>query len=347
MKTAYSGFMAHEIEINRDGTARFAYAAGGGAPWHRLGKKVEGLQTAEKMLELAGADFDVILTCVAAVDDDGHVIYNPDGTPLIIPDSRATIRQNPNGTFDPLSTVGTRYEVRQNKEVLERALAVVGASSGDAVMDTVGVLRGGRRFFATIEMGALVIDPKGVNDRIARYLVVSSGHDGVWPIRYANTDVRAVCSNTVALGIRDAERVFTARHTRNVDFALEDAREVLRISTEWSRQFQIVAEKMMMVKAPLGSAKIDAVLNKVFPDDSKTGRQRKNRDETIGLVKSIYNNPQNAGKVGYNGWALYNAVVEYLDHFRGTSPDERAIASMDEASAVTQKKLVTQAAVLS
>jgi len=339
--------MGHELEYNRDGTARFAYVDTGIAPWHRLGTSVQGLQTAEKMLEIAKADFDVILTRVAAVDDEGNVIRNVDGSPVIIQDSRATIRQNLDGTFDPLATVGTRYEVRQNKEVLERALAVVGSSMGEAVMDTVGVLRNGKRFFATIELGALVIDPKGVDDRIARYLVVSSGHDGVWPIRYANTDVRAVCRNTVALGIKEAERVFTARHTRNVDFALEDAREVLRISVEWGKQFQVLAEKMLLVKIPLGSPKVDQVLRKVFPDVSTTGRQRKNREETIGLVKSIYNNSNNAGKCGYNGWSLYNAIVEYLDHFRGTSADERAIASMDEASGVTQKKLVAQAAVLS
>jgi phage/plasmid-like protein (TIGR03299 family) len=299
------------------------------------------------MLEVAQADFDVLLTRVAAVDDNGELILNTDGTPVIIRDSRATVRQNPDGTFDPLSTVGTRYEVRQNREVLERALAVVGASAGDAVMDTVGVLRDGKRFFATIELGALVIDPKGINDRIARYLVVSSGHDGVWPIRYANTDIRAVCKNTVALGIKEAERVFTARHTRNVDHALEDAREVLRISVEWAKHFQILAEKMLLTKIPLGSPKIDQVINKVFPDDSDTSRQRKNRNEAIGLVKSIYNNSNNVGKCGHNGWSLYNAIVEYLDHFRGTSIQERAIASMDEASLVTQKKLLTQAAVLS
>lgn len=338
--------MGHELEINKDGVARFAHRDTGMAPWHRLGTKVDGLQTAEKMLEVAQADYDVIITRVAAVDDEGKIITNEDGLPLIISDSRATVRQNPDGTFDPLSTVGTRYEVRQNREVLERAMAVVGASKGDAVMDTVGVLRGGRRFFATIELGSLVIDPMGVNDKIGRYLVVSSGHDGIWPIRYANTDVRAVCNNTVMLGIQGAERVFTARHTRNVDTALDDAREVLRISTEWGRKFQIEAEKMMLVKYPIGSKRIDQVLEKVFPDQADTGRQRKNKEEMMGLIKSIYNNSKNAGMCGYNGWALYNAIVEYLDHFRGTSPNERALASMDEASSVTQKKLIAQKVVL-
>ena len=111
--------MGHELEINKDGVARFSHRDTGTAPWHRLGTKVDGLQTAEKMLEVAQADYDVIITRVAAVDDEGKIITNEDGLPLIISDSRATVRQNPDGTFDPLSTVGTRYEVRQNREVLE------------------------------------------------------------------------------------------------------------------------------------------------------------------------------------------------------------------------------------
>ena len=339
--------MAHEIEINKDGTARFAYSDTGVAPWHKLGTRVAGLQTAENMLMAAGADFDVVITRVAAVDSEGNLIRNSDGSALIINDSRATVRQNMDGSFDSLATVGTRYEIRQNSEVLQRALAVVGAYSGDVVMDTVGVLRGGARFFATISLGALVIDPAGINDKIARYLVVSSGHDGVWPIRYANTDIRAVCNNTVIMGLKEAERTFTARHTRNVDTALEDAQQVLKISTAWGRQFELQAEKMLRVKMPLGSSKIDEVLLKVFPEEKGTMRQKKNRDETMTLIRSIYRNEKNAGGYGFNGWSMYNAIVEYLDHYRGTSAHERALASMDETSSVTQKKLIAQHAVVS
>ena len=160
--------MAHELEINEDGQARFAYNSRGGAPWHKLGVGIEGLQDVDTMLRLAGADYTVRLTKVAAVDDDGNLILNPDGTPVIIEDSQATIRQNENGTYKDLATVGTRYEVRQNREVAERALAVVGAAGGDAVVDTCGVLRDGRRFFMTIDLGALIIDPLGVNDKIDR-----------------------------------------------------------------------------------------------------------------------------------------------------------------------------------
>jgi phage/plasmid-like protein (TIGR03299 family) len=334
--------MSHELDFTKDNTARMAYATGPGraVPWHRLGVPMKGLQTVDAMLAAASADFDVLLTKVAAVDDYGNLIRNADGTVLIINDSRATVRQNNDGSFDALATVGTRYVVRQNHEVLERAIAVVGASDGDAVMDTVGVLRGGARFFATIDLGAVVIDPMGVNDKISRYLVVSTGHDGVWPIRYANTDIRAVCNNTVVLGLKQAERVFTARHTRNVDTVIEDARTVLRISTNWADEFKAEAERMLAIPVLPKSRKLSEVIDGVFPiEKDQTSRQKKHRDETISKVLAIYGNDRNAGAYGYNGWSIYNAIAEYFDHHRTDDPIANAMSSMDDTSVTTVRKL--------
>lgn len=341
--------MSHEIEINK-GKARMAYALGGDrrAPWHRLGVPMKGLQTMEAMLEAAGADFDVVLTKVAAVDDEGNLIRNADGSVIFIDDGRATVRQNLDGSFDPLAIVGTRYEVRQNGEVLERALAIVGASKGDAVIDTVGVLRGGARFFATVELDGLVIDPLGVNDKIARYLVVSSGHDGVWPIRYANTDIRAVCNNTVVLGLKSASRVFTARHTRNVDSAIEDAREVLNMSVSWAQSFKKEAERMLGIKIPPGSIKMNSVIDTVFPKETgETERQKRNREGVGEIVRALYSNDRNGNKYGFNSWSLYNSIVEYLDFYRSVDSEASALASMDDTSSITQKKLLAHRAVVS
>ena len=340
--------MAHDLEMNDKGEARFAYAKGGGIPWHRLGVAMDGLQTVDAMLEAANADYTVKLTRVAAVDEDGNFITDIHGRPIIIDDSRATIRDNGDGTFNGLSTVGTRYVVKQNREVAERALAVVGASEGEAVVDTAGVLSEGRRFFMTLDLGSLVIDPMGVNDRIARYLVVSTGHDGVWPVRYANTDIRAVCANTVRLAVQNAERVFVARHTKNIDSAFDDAREVLRISVDWASNFKKMAEEMLSIKVAKDSGRVDKVLNSVFPvKKDETERQRNNRERQNMIIRAIYDNEKNAGGFGYNGWSLYNAVGEYLDHHREAEIDERAIASLDDNSWVTRTKLDTQRAILS
>lgn len=337
--------MSHDLAFDAKG-AMMAYADRE-IPWHRLGTPMRGLQTAEAMLAAARSDFLVEITRVAAVDEDGNLILNPDGTPVIIEDSRATVRMNPDGSITDLATVGTRFKVHQNREILERGLAIVGASHGDAVVDTVGSLDKGREFFASIDLGTLVIDPTGVNDRIGRYLLVRNGHNGKVPITYALTDIRAVCKNTVVMGMNAAERVFKARHTANADSAIEDAQKVLEISTEWAKNFRVMAEQMLSIPVENGSGKIDKVLNKVFPEKTgETDRQKRNREEVHALVRGIYTNDRNAGGFGNNGWSLYNSVVEYLDHYREAKPEERALTSMDETSWVSKTKLETQAAVL-
>ena len=337
--------MAHNIEINKDGRARMAYSDRE-TPWHHLGKSMKGLQTANTMLMAADADFDVVLSRVAAIDDDGKVILNPDGTTVIIDDSRATIRVNPDGTFDGLSTVGTRFVIQQNSEVLSRALDIVGASDGDAVVDTCGVLDQGREFFACLDLGQLIIDPLGVNDKIERYLLVRNGHDGKTPITFANTSIRAVCKNTVLVGMSVAQSIFTARHTRNADSAMEEARTILKMSVDWATNFKQTAEKLLTINMP--PQNVGKVIKHIFPlKKDETNRQKENREEIWATVNGLYSNSNNAGGYGNNGWAMLNAVGEYLDHYRKADSTDRAHASMDMYSWVTKTKAETENYILS
>lgn len=339
--------MAHQIEINSDGSARIAYSDRE-TPWHRLGVAMKGLQTAEAMLAAAQADFDVVTAKVVACDDNGELLRNTDGSFVLVPDSRATIRVNGDGTYNGLATVGNRYVVQQNRECLDYALDIVGASSGEAVVDTCGVLNGGREFFASLDLGSLVIDPTGVNDKIDRYLLVRNGHDGKTPITFANTSIRVVCKNTLMSGLSSATRSFSARHTRNVERAIEQAQRVLEFSTEWADNFKKSAEKLLATPIPRSSSLFDKIMNTAFPlPEDATDRQKKNRDDVIGVVKSVYDNDNNAKNYGYNGWSVYNAIGEYLDHYRDGTVKERAIASMDNNSWVTRTKVKVEHHLLS
>jgi phage/plasmid-like protein (TIGR03299 family) len=339
--------MAHGLEITPSGIAKMAYA-NREVPWHRLGQPMAGLQTAEAMLAAAQADFDVALTKIIAVDDDLNPLRNPDGSPVFVSDSRATVRVNPDGTFDGLSTVGTRFVVQQNRDCLDRALDIVGASKGDAIVDTCGVLNEGREFFACLDLGTLFIDPTGVNDKIQRYLLVRNGHDGKTAITYANTAIRAVCKNTVMAGLKSASAVFTTRHTRNADGAIEDASKVFSMSGLWAIDFASKAQTMLQIPVPAGSVKLDKIITTIFPHKKdESDRQKKNIDDIQLMVRGLYVNDKNAGGFGFNGWSAYNAVGEYLDHYRDARPEERAIASMDYNSWVTRKKEETQSLILS
>jgi len=326
--------MSHELEVNEAGKASFVWRKEGGAPWHRLGTPVSGHQTAETILTAAGADYEVTLLPV--------MYTSPDGSISEMDDRYITARLNKDGGVTPFEVVKDRYRIVQNETVLLKALNVCGASKGDAVMDTCGVLKDGREFFATIDLGTLVIDPSGVKDEIARYLVVHTSHDGTTPITYANTDIRAVCKNTIRFGQSVAQSIITARHTANYEKALEEANQVLQISSDWAKSFKETAERLLAVPVPAGSRKIDTVLNGLWPErDADTDRKKDNRDQTLMLVRGLFGSVKNAGGYGHNGWSLFNAVGEYYDHHWFEDEQRNAKASMQIGNKSYQMKTRT------
>jgi len=327
------------LERNDITGASMAYRAEGGVPWHRLGKPMTGYQNADDMLAACYADYNVSLVPM--------YIQSPTGELIEVDGFKATARTNPHtGGFQHLGTVKGRYTVLQNRDALDAALAIVGASNGDAVIDTAGVLFDGRQFFASIDLGTLVIDPAGCADEIGRFLLVRTGHDGNTALTYANTDIRAVCNNTVTAGIASAQRVYRAKHTPGVEAHVEEAKRVLALSSTWAEEFTKMAEEMLSI--PMTPSRFDRVLDSVLPEsEATTNRKKANRDTTVEKIKSIYANERNLGHVGNNGWAAYNAVVEYLDHYRPANADERALTSMDHASWVSRTKIAAQERVLS
>ena len=328
----------HAIEVV-NGKASMAYRKQGGTPWHGLGTAIDGHGTLEEMLREAQADFDVEKVPVYIMGMDGEFIE--------IPNRFATTRVNHDGQFVPFEVMKGRYHVVQNREVAEKALAIVGASHGDAVIETIAVLGEGQKFFVTIDLGALIIDPKGVNDRIARYLIAATSHDGTLPITFANGNIRVVCENTLTAGLREAQSVFKARHTPNAEDRVEEAKKVLNLSTQWTEAFGQMAQEMLEIPVPVGSGKIDIVMNTLFdPEDADTDRKKKNRQDIIDDIRARYTNEKNVGKVGANGWALYNAIVEHYDYGRKASKEQLTLSAIDPASLIASRKRQAQRAVL-
>ena len=123
---------------------------------------------------------------------------------------------------------------------------------------------------------------------------------------------------------------------------------MLEISTAWATQFQQTAERLLAISVPQKSTQLAKILDGVFPTKATdTERQKRNRDGVVALVRGVYENEKNAGGYGYNGWSAYNAIVEYLDHYRDAKADEKALASMNNNSWVTQKKVLAQEIILS
>lgn len=336
--------MSHDLET-RNGTTSFAFNQKYGDPWHKLGTAVDGNMTIEQALRVARADFTVTKhELTATVPGIG-----PGGSDLRVPVSGkvATVRDVPGtGEQQVLGVVGDGYGVVQNDEALQAAYDIVGASNGDAYLDTLGVLGEGQRLFSYLRLEDLVIDPVGINDKIERGLVIYWSHDGSIAMTYAFSDVRVVCRNTVQMALEGAQRVFKAKHTSAVQDRMKDAQRVLGVSTEWAEAFKRQAEQMLRIQYT--EDLFEKYLNFVFPKSSaKTERQQRNVEGIHAQVRGIFANERNSKEFGSNGWTMYNAVVEYLDHGREADEHSRLQATMTPGSWVEKRKLYAAKSILS
>lgn len=318
-------------------------------PWHRLGTAVPDGATVEEMLDIASCNYDVFTTNVAAVDANGNMLYDSSGRPVIINDSRATVRSNADGSFKGISTVGTRYVVQQNREVLDRAVSVAkimrGLKSDENVrVDACGSIGGGREFFATVHLGTNTIDPNGIADQIDEYLVVRNGHDGKTPITFVNTPIRVVCKNAIMVAVNEASKKVTARHTKNADSIVNDGMEVAKQWSDLSRKTKKIAERMIQIPITNNDTVASVARNVLFRSSGKKSTQH--LDFAVESIVNLYLNNRNSASYGKNGWSLYNAMVEYLDHERDANPIERAETTMDSTSWVSKKKLIAAQSVL-
>lgn len=323
----------HAIEIS-NGEHRFAYNGTNGNTWHGLGTRVEGCSTVDDMLVAALADW--------RVEKQALYIQAPDGTGLVeMPNKVATVRVEHTLTADgittehaPLGVVGKDYAVEQNRDAAEWAVDLVGASGGDAVIDTMGVLHDGREFFVGVDLGTLVLDPDGIGDVIKRYLVVRNRHDGTSSLCAFPTMTRVVCNNTLTAAWNNAKsssQTHNVRHTSGKDNRKIDAIQAMGVAEAVSKHFVDAAGKMMGVSG--GHDMLDDIVKYLW---EKPTLEASDRTRTIWgnrrtKIHNLYDSNTNAGGFGDSGWTVWNAVGEYLDHSRKNAT-KQALASLDPTS---------------
>ena len=332
--------MAHDIQ-ELDGKASFAYNSYQD-PWHRLGTPVDGNMTIPQALVAANADFIVTKEPIHA--------QGSGGTPIEIESKKATV-----ATYDlgegrqrqvALGVVGDTYAVVQNTQALEVAYDIVGASKGEAYLDTMGVLGNGGQLFSYLRLEDLVVDPVGINDKVERGLVIWWSHDGSIAMTYLFSATRVVCRNTLNFALQGAKSVFRAKHTSSVENRLTHAQSVLGVSTAWADSFKEQSEELLAVS--YSEDRFQRILKSVFPEPTNpTDRQKANTQATHAQVRGLFASDLNSQNFGTNGWTMYNSIVEYLDHKRNSSESDRTRATMTPGSWIQKTKERAAASVLS
>ena len=301
--------MAHEIEINGD---QATFASFREPAWHKLGTVFNEEVSTQQMLELAHLDsWNVRLEEIAIptgfASDKSHYFV---------------ARTNPfdKKQTDVLGVVGERYRVLQNEDLFEFGDALL---DGGGRWETAGSIKGGRQVFGSFALERdVVIDEKGVGDKINSYLLVNTSHDGSIAIQASVTPVRVVCANTLNLALgtgvgrnRSTKQSFKIRHTQTAQGKVQAAREALGIANAYLDQFSIMANDL--IQREITQDKFAEIIRLAYPAPEKDGKQiaKTKWANKINTIEEIYQS-DTTHMIAGTAWGALNAMTERLDWWR-------------------------------
>lgn len=292
--------MAHQLEIV-DGKAKM-FSGEGILPWHGLGTVVDGLATAAEALEYAGLDWLV---------EKQPIYFGEDKR--IFSGRHATVRVTDQ---KPLGVVSDAYHVFQNVEAFDFFDAVTDNGTGEAKYTAAGSLMGGSRVFLTAKVGdAFMV---GGDDAHDLYLLITNSHDGTQAFTAAVTTIRAVCYNTVTLGLRSAKTKWTIRHKGSLEGKVAEAREALKMTFKYGDAFEQEVEKLLSFEVT--KDKFKEIVEDIIPA-SKFQHDK----DVAGLMNVFENEPTvNDTSAKGTGWGAFNAITYWADwERRYQTPDSR------------------------
>lgn len=293
----------------------------GDVPWHGLGHRfLEPPQTVEDALVAAGLDWEVDRKRLATVEVDPENGERSLGEEV---SAYATYRKDSGAV---LGIVGTVYRPLQNIDALRTFQPFL--DSGEASFETAGSLFDGRRVWVLAKINrpnAVIVE----GDEIAKFLLLSHGHDGSLAIHYGLTPVRVVCANTEAMA-RDSggSSLLSIRHTQSAEKALKDVTAI--INTADSRFDATVEQYRALARKGFSTAQLERYVRIVCGvEESKLDKPRsdlstqmgRKLDRVIELTETGHGN----GLPGVKGtwWAAYNGYTQFLSRESGRSDESR------------------------
>ena len=237
--------------------------------WQQFGTSFEDKNVSvEDAISEIGADFNVSKQPLIRVPQDVYdAIKN--GTPIdtlnlstanLISTHCATVRDDHDFT---LGVVGKEYGVVQNAKAFEFIDFIKEVSGEKPIVETAGLLGNGERLFVTCKLGAdSYLNP---GDAVKNYVVFTNSHDGSGAVMAFFTPIRVICSNTLAMAIKNCPNKVVFKHTKNVGMRLdweiaENRKKALEVFSK-SVKF---SEKWMDEMLKLRSQKVDENFKKDF-----------------------------------------------------------------------------------
>jgi phage/plasmid-like protein (TIGR03299 family) len=313
--------LLHQIDMSVTGGA---FASVRNPAWHNLGVTVDHQVSADELLKLAHADYDVFLA--PSMTELEVPMLGADGQPLTISGEplmttikatdesrRQSCRYHPEtGALQILGNVSPSYGVHTNREVfVDFADALIDAA--EPIVSTCGVMYEGREAFMAFQL------PQGIMvggvDATALYMVAHTSHDGSKPATVMIVPLRVVCANTLRVAGLAAISRWSIRHTSKSKLKLQEAREGLKLSWKYLGEWTTMADALL--EQEMTTREFEKIVTSLFeprPEaDKPVGAQAKKLwDEKLDAMLTLWSGPTQENIKG-TAWAAFNAVDEHLD----------------------------------
>ena len=301
--------MSHEIAFNIRGKAQMAYV--NEEPWHGLGQKLSAGSSIDTWIQEAGFDYTIEAAPVQYTTPAG----------IRVMDNRTVLYRSDSG--ENLAVVGDKYKVVQPRDVLEFFRDIT--ESQQFELETAGALFKGQKYWALAKTGKTArIGGKNSKDVVNGYLMLATSCDGTLPTLAQFTSVRVVCNNTLRASINSNKKDNGAvKVSHRSVFNPDDVKVQLGIDTKWD-SFIDGLNALADVKVTDKQA-LDFIVGLVG-DPAKDANEQSDKTKAVATVFQLYKGKGRGANMKSSedtAWGLVNSVTEYIDHFSGSSADNR------------------------
>jgi hypothetical protein len=189
--------------------------------------------------------------------------------------------------------------------------------------DVMGSLGDGDVVFGLVKLGSLETG----GERFDHWLVAYTGHTGNTAVGFAEVVIRTVCRNTLDMGLAGADKAgahWKARHNEGLRDRLAHIEADLDDTFSGARLAKIGEEIDRLMNSPITDAKVEKVLDDVFPSDKAIS-------EKAWAVRGIYEQHPTVADVKGTQWGLYQSV-SFFDNWtqdvRGDRLEKLAYATL-------------------
>lgn len=291
-----------------------------GAAWHGLGQVVQGAQTWEDTMRLAGLNWSV---------SRGQLEYRGLDVPAygIFRDDYLAAGEIDKAFISPTTET---YEILQNDYMFAFLDAIV--EDEGAHYESAGSLNNGAQVWALVNLHT-AFEIGGSGDRFENYLCFTEDRTGQRAAKCFVTTVRVVCANTLQMAYsgsnNESAAGVTFRHTKNMHFRMEQAIDAFTGAKQTIETLRLKLNRL--ADRVITRDTLEEALDRLFPLAKGKTDSAVRSAKMLEVVKLFESNDDNQfPEVRGTAYNLLNAATEYVDHFSAVRRTGQRVGQTDE-----------------